>query len=102
MRLQLQKSIQLLKPKTKADGIQGSLFGSKGVEVSCPLDPLQNLEIVTPQLKRRTAARKNKATKKIGTAAIKHDTTTPKSRADDINCNHLGPWEPWILGTPKP
>ena len=45
---------------------------------------------------------KNKATKKIGTAAIKHDTTTQKSRADDINRNHLGPWEPWIPGTPKP
>ncbi len=50
-----------------------------------------------------TAARKKTtAIKKIGTAVLKHDTTTQKTRADDINRNHLGLWEPWNPGTPKP
>ena len=47
MRLLLQKSIQLLKPTTKADGIHGSPFGSKGVVVPVTPDPVQNREIAT-------------------------------------------------------
>ena len=91
-----------MKPKTKADGIHGSPFGSKGVVVPVTPDPLQNREIPTPaatttlqQLEKTTAS------KKIGTAVLKHDTTTQKTRADDINRNHLGLWEPWNPGTSK-